>query len=47
MNGIIAIFKGYSKRREKNMTTIFFDIIRPCMDSNNLMKSISYTTEAW
>jgi hypothetical protein len=26
---------------------MYADIIRPCMDSNNLMQSISYTVEAW
>ena len=26
---------------------MYVDIRRPCMDSNNLMQSISYTTEAW
>jgi hypothetical protein len=27
--------------------TMYADIRRPCMDSNNLMQSISYTTKAW
>jgi hypothetical protein len=26
---------------------MYADIRKPCMDSNNLMQSISYTAEAW
>jgi hypothetical protein len=39
------------KQLEKEAYTIkrpmYADIRRPCMDSNNLMQSILYTTEAW
>jgi hypothetical protein len=34
--------KSYTRKRP-----MYADIRRPCMDSNNLMHSISYTGEAW
>jgi hypothetical protein len=34
--------EAYTRKRP-----MYADIRRPCMDSNNLMQSILYTTEAW
>jgi hypothetical protein len=34
--------EAYTRKR-----SMYADIRRPCMDSNNLMHSILYTTKAW
>ena len=44
-------FSSQIKQIEKEAYTrkrpMYADIRRPCMDSNKLMQSMSYTTEAW
>jgi hypothetical protein len=39
--------KKIEKEAYTRKTPMYADIRRPCMDSNNLMQSILYTTKAW
>jgi hypothetical protein len=44
---IVLPNKASEKEAYTRKRPMYADIRRPCMDSNNLMQSISYTTKAW
>jgi hypothetical protein len=47
MKNIVLPNKASEKEAYTRKRPMYVDIRRPCMDSNNLMQSISYTTKAW
>jgi hypothetical protein len=47
IKGCSSQIKQLEKEAYTRKRPMYADIRRPCMDSNNLMQSILYTTEAW